>query len=380
MPTQHAVLSASSSNRWIHCPPSVRLSEHFENKSSPYAQQGTDAHTLCEYNLNKFIGNDVTDPTSTLEFYDEEMEQCAESYATFVMEEVAKAKQTTVDPIVIVEQRLDFSRYVPDGFGTGDCLVIADGTLSVIDMKYGLGILVDAYQNPQMMCYALGALELFDGIYDIQEVKMTIFQPRRENVSTYTLLKEELLQWANDVLSPVADLAFKGEGEYQCGKWCQWCPAKNSCRARADHNLKLAQYEFKPPELLSDYEIEEIIGKVDDLVSWSNDIKDYALQLALVGKQWTHHKLIEGRSTRKYSNDNDVAAAVIKAGYDPYDKKLLGVTAMTKALGKEKFNEILGEYIIKPKGKLTLVDSSDKRQAVTVNNLNEEFKPLTEEQ
>ncbi|MGC4606495.1 DUF2800 domain-containing protein [Enterococcus faecium] len=380
MPTQHAVLSASSSNRWIHCPPSVRLSEHFENKSSPYAQQGTDAHTLCEYKLNKFIGNDVTDPTSTLEFYDEEMEQCAESYATFVMEEVAKAKQTTVDPIVIVEQRLDFSRYVPDGFGTGDYLVIADGTLSVIDMKYGLGILVDAYQNPQMMCYALGALELFDGIYDIQEVKMTIFQPRRENVSTYTLLKEELLQWAKDVLSPAADLAFKGEGEYQCGKWCGFCPAKNSCRARADHNLKLAQYEFKPPELLSDDEIEEIIGKVDDLVSWSNDIKDCALKLALGGKQWTHHKLVEGRSTRKYSNDNDVAAAVIKAGYDPYDKKLLGVTAMTKALGKEKFNEILGEYIIKPKGKLTLVDGSDKRQAVTVNNLNEEFKPLTEEQ
>lgn len=178
------------------------------------------------------------------------MEQCAESYATFVMEEVAKAKQTTVDPIVIVEQRLDFSRYVPDGFGTGDCLVIADGTLSVIDMKYGLGILVDAYQNPQMMCYALGALELFDGIYDIQEVKMTTFQPRRENVSTYTLPKEELLQWANAVLSPAADLAFKGEGEYHCGKWCQWYPAKNSCRTRAEHNLKLAEYEFKPPDLL----------------------------------------------------------------------------------------------------------------------------------
>ncbi|WP_213360122.1 DUF2800 domain-containing protein [Enterococcus gallinarum] len=379
MSTQHALLSASSSNRWIHCPPSVRLSENFKNKSSEYAKQGTDAHTLCEYKLHKLLGDKVKDPTPTLEFYDDEMKQCATNYATFVMEEVAKARQTTPDPIVIVEQKLDFSRFVPDGFGTGDCLVIADGTLSVIDMKYGLGILVDAYQNPQMMCYALGALELFDGIYGIQEVKMTIFQPRRENVSTYTLPKKELLQWANDILVPAAQLAFKGEGEYQCGKWCGFCPAKNSCRARADKNLELAKYEFKRPDLLEDNEIEEILEKVDDLVSWSNDIKEYALKLALGGKQWMNHKLVEGRSTRKYSNDNDVAAAVIKAGYDPYDKKLLGVTAMTKALGKDKFDEILGDYVIKPPGKLTLVTNDDKRQALTINNVNEEFNQLTEE-
>lgn len=379
MPTQHATLSASSSNRWIHCPPSVRLSEGFENKSSPYAQQGTDAHTLCEYKLHQFLGDEGEDPRPTLEFYDEEMEKASSDYATFVMEEVAKARKTTADPIVIVEQKLDFSKFAPDGFGTGDCLVIADGTLLVIDMKYGLGILVDAYQNPQMMCYALGTLELFDGIYDIQEVKMTIFQPRRENVSTYTLSKEELYQWAEEVLMPAANLAFKGEGEFHCGKWCGFCPAKNSCRVRAKQNLELAKYEFKKPDLLEDDEIEDILEKVDDLVSWSNDIKEYALKLALGGKQWTNHKLVEGRSTRKYSNDNDVAAAVIKAGYDPYDKKLLGVTAMTKVLGKAKFNEILGDYIIKPPGKLTLVTNTDKRQAVTINNVDEEFNQLTEE-
>lgn len=173
-------------------------------------QTGTDAHTLCEYKLHKQLGDDVEDPTPTLEFYDSDMEKATTDYSTFVMEEVGKARQTTSDPIVIVEQKLDFSRFVPDGFGTGDCLVIADGTLSVIDMKYGLGILVDAYQNPQMMCYALGALELFDGIYDIQEVKMTIFQPRRENVSTYTLSKADLLQWADEILVPATQLAFKG--------------------------------------------------------------------------------------------------------------------------------------------------------------------------
>lgn len=376
MPTQHATLSASSSNRWIHCPPSVRLSEGFENKSSPYAQQGTDAHTLCEYKLHQFLGDEGDDPRPTLEFYDEEMEQASSDYATFVMEEVAKARQTTTDPIVIVEQKLDFSKFVPDGFGTGDCLVIADGTLSVIDMKYGLGILVDAYQNPQMMCYALGALELFDGIYDIQEVKMTIFQPRRENVSTYTLSKEELYQWAEEVLAPAANLAFKGEGEFQCGKWCQWCPAKNNCRARGEQNLELSKYEFKKPDLLEDDEIEEILDKVDDLVSWSNDIKEYALKLALGGKQWANHKLVEGRSIRKYSNDNDVVAAVIRAGYDPYDKKLLGVTAMTKVLGKSKFDEILGDYIIKPPGKLTLVTNTDKRQGVVIDTAEDDFSEV----
>ncbi|MFQ7655149.1 MAG: DUF2800 domain-containing protein [Enterococcus gallinarum] len=376
MPTKHAILSASSSNRWIHCPPSVRLSEGFENKSSPYAQQGTDAHTLCEYKLHQLLGGEGEDPRSTLEFYDDEMEECSESYATFVMEEVAKARQTTADPIVIVEQRLDFSRFVPEDFGTGDCLVIADGTLSVIDMKYGLGILVDAYQNPQMMCYALGALELFDGIYDIQEVQMTIFQPRRENVSSYTLSKEELYQWAEQVLAPAANLAFKGEGEFHCGKWCGFCPAKNNCPARAEQNLELAKYEFKKPDFLEDEEIEEILSKIDDLVSWSNDIKEYALKLALSGKQWANHKLVEGRSTRKYSNENDVAAAVIKAGYDPYDKKLLGVTAMTKALGKAKFDDLLSEYIIKPPGKLTLVTNSDKRQAVHIDSATDDFSEV----
>ncbi|MGH2233059.1 DUF2800 domain-containing protein, partial [Enterococcus faecalis] len=180
------------------------------------------------------------------------MEATTDAYAQYVMGELAKARQTTSDPVVIVEQRLDFSKYVPDGFGTGDCLIIADDTLSVIDMKYGLGVLVEAEGNPQMMCYALGALELFDGIYDINRVKMTIFQPRRENISTHVISKEELIKWAEEVLAPSAKTAYDGGGEFKCGKWCKFCPAKNVCRKRAEHNLELAQYEFKPPELLED--------------------------------------------------------------------------------------------------------------------------------
>ena len=205
---------------------------------------------------------------------------------------------------------------------------------------------------------------------------MTIFQPRRENVSTYTIQKEELMQWGNDVLTPAAKLAFNGEGEFQCGKWCGFCPAKYSCKARAEYNLELVKKEFREANLLSDDEIEEVLVKVDNLVSWANDIKEYALKQALNGKIWADFKLVEGRATRKYSNDNDVAAAVIKAGFNPYDKKLLGVTAMTKELGKSKFEEILGDYIIKPKGKLTLVPMSDKRKAVEIQTAADEFKNM----
>jgi hypothetical protein len=374
---KHALLSASSSSRWLHCPPSARLGEKYENKTSEYAKQGTDAHSLCEYKLQKLLGIKATAPK--LNYYDEEMEECTESYATYVMEEMAKAKGICSDPVVIIEQKLNFSRYVPEGFGTGDCLIIADGTLSVIDMKYGSGVLVDAVENPQMMCYALGALELFDGIYDIEEAKMTIFQPRRENISTYTLSKEELIKWATEVLTPASELAFKGEGEFACGKWCKFCNCKNVCRKRAEHNLEIARFEFKKPETLSDDEIEDVLSKVDDLVSWSTDVKEYALKQALTGKQWNAYKLVEGRANRKYINDEDVATAVTKAGFDPYEKKLLGITAMTSSLGKKKFEEILGGLIEKPRGKLTLVPNTDKRQAVDVTNVKDEFNEIMEE-
>lgn len=376
---KHALLSASSSSRWIHCPPSARLGEKYESKTSSFAEQGTDAHALCEYKVNKLLGKRVRNPTKKLRFYDDEMEECAESYATFVMEELNIAKEYSADPIVIVEQRLDFSRFVPEGFGTGDCLIIADDVLSVIDYKHGLGVLVDAYENPQMMCYALGALELFDGIYDINEVKMTIFQPRRENVSTYVLSKEKLYEWANNTLTPRAQLAFKGEGEFACGKWCQWCPLKNTCRKRTEYNLQLAQYEFRLPDELSDTEIEVVLSKVDDLISWAKDIKDYALVQALDGKEWSDFKLVEGRSVRKYANDEEVIQAVLDAGLDPYEKKLIGITGMTKALGKKKFEELLGGMIIKPQGKPTLVPISDKRQVITINNVKNEFTKITEE-
>ena len=364
MATKHALLSASSSDRWIHCPPSARLSETYEDKGSDYAAEGTDAHSLCEYKLKTALGMEADDPTENLSWFNQEMDDCASGYAAYVLEQVEAVKETCSDPVVLIEQRVDFSRWVEEGFGTADCIIIADGTLQVIDFKYGLGVLVSATENPQMMCYALGALELFDGIYDIDTVRMTIYQPRRDNLSTYELSKDDLHTWADDVLKPAAELAFAGDGNFLCGEWCGFCKAKNACRARADANLELAKYDFKLPPLLTDEDVEDILGKIDDLVSWASDIKEYALAQAISGKQWSGFKLVEGRSNRRYVNDAAVAAAVTEAGFDPYEQKLLGITAMQKMLGKARFDEVLSGLIEKPQGKPTLVPESDKRPAM----------------
>ncbi|EHL65428.1 DUF2800 domain-containing protein [Cloacibacillus evryensis] len=363
-PKGHAVLSASSSDRWLHCPPSARLCESYEDKGSDYAAEGTDAHALCEYKLRKALGLPAEDPTENLTWFNEEMNDCATGYAAYVLEQVEAAKQVCADPVVFIEQRVDFSRWVEGGFGTADALIIADGTLKICDYKHGLGVLVRAEENPQLMCYALGALELFDKIYDIETVSMTIYQPRRDNVSTFEMLKDDLYRWADEVLKPTAELAFAGDGNFLCGEWCGFCKAKTDCRARAEANLELARYEFKFPPLLTDEDIEDILAKVDELVSWASDIKDYALQQAISGKEWHGYKLVEGRSNRKYTNDALVAAAVESIGVDPYERKLLGVTAMQKLLGKSRFDEILAAYIEKPQGKPTLVPESDKRPAM----------------
>lgn len=300
-PKTHAILSASSSHRWLNCPPSARLCETYEDKGSDYAAEGTDAHSLCEYKLRKALGMEAIDPTEHLTWYNEEMENCAEGYASYILELAEAAKETCTDPVVLVEQRVDFSRWVEQGFGTSDAIIIADGKLHVIDYKHGLGVLVEADHNPQMMCYALGALELFDCIYDIDTVAMTVYQPRRQNVSTFEMSKDDLYRWADAVLKPTAELAFAGNGNFLCGEWCGFCKAKHECRARAEANLMLAQYDFKLPPLLEDSEIEVILSHADQLVSWVNDIKEYALQQAISGKEWTGFKLVEGRSNRRYT-------------------------------------------------------------------------------
>ena len=374
---KHAYLSASASHRWLACPPSAKLCANILDQASEYAQQGTDCHELCAYLVEKALGRDVIDPTETLTYCDAEMQNCAEEYRNYVLEQIEAAKEFCKDPQVMIEQRLDFSRWVENGFGTGDCVIVADEVLQIIDYKHGLGILVSAGDdeyggNSQMMCYALGALEVFGDIYDINQIKMTIFQPRRNNISTYTINKDDLLKWADEVLTPTAQLAYVGKGEFNAGDHCTFCKVKATCRKRAEYNLELAKYDFKMPATLDDTEIAAILEKVDEMISWGNDIKDYALQQAQSGVHFEGWKIVEGRSNRKYTDENAVVDTVKDAGFDPYEKKLLGITAMSTLLGKKKFEELLGGLIYKPPGKPTLVPESDKRPAM--NTAKDDFK------
>lgn len=368
----HALLSASAAHRWMNCPPSARLEQEFEDSSSEAAAEGTHAHALAEHKLKETLGLCTRRP---IPIYDSgEMEEYTDAYVDFILKQIALAKENCSVPAILVEQRLDFSRYVPEGFGTGDSLIVSDGLLHIVDFKYGQGIIVDADDNPQMRLYALGALELFDGIYDIQEVAMTIFQPRRENIKTSTMSKESLYKWADEVLKPIAKLAFEGKGNYRAGNWCRFCRAAIKCRARAEENLNLARYEFALPPTLTDEDIEEILGKLDGLTSWASDIKAYALSAAInQGKEWNGFKLVEGRSIRKYVDEELVAEKIKQAGYhNIYRKSLIPLTEMERLLGRKKFQETLGSLIEKPPGKPTLVPITDKRPAIQINDFKED--------
>ena len=372
---RHALLSASSSKRWLNCTPSARLEEQFGREDAgPYAEEGTAAHALAEHKVKKCLRRRSKRPVS--DYQCDEMEECTDGYASYVMEQVELAKQDCKDPVVLIEQRLDYSAYVPEGFGTGDLLIVADKTLTVIDLKYGKGVAVDAEWNPQMMLYGLGALELFDAIYDIETVRMTIYQPRLESVSTWEISVSDLMEWVETELKPKAQLAIRGEGEFHCGSWCRFCKAKNTCRARAEEYLRLAQMEFKPPALLSDEEIAEVLKVADELAKWSADVYAFATDEAIThGKKWTGFKLVEGRSNRKYTDEEEVAEAAKAAGYtDIYKKSLVGITEMEKLMGKKKFAEVLGKLVYKPQGKITLVTESDKRQEIQTATAEADFK------
>ena len=361
---KHAYLSASASERWLKCPPSAKLCAQEEDRGSPYAQQGTDAHELCQYLVEKALGRNARDPTEDLTWYNAEMQEAAEGYCAFVMDQIAEARKRCEDPLVCVEQTVDFSKWVQHGFGTADCLIVADGLLHIIDMKFGVGVLVsaggeDGTGNSQLKCYALGALDTFGDLYDIQQIRLSIYQPRRENIDSFELTKDELLDWAENVLAPTAKLAWEGEGEFEAGDHCVFCKAKAFCRKRAETNLELAKHEFADPPTLAPEEIARILPRLDQLVRWAEDIKEYALAQALNGTRYPGFKLVEGRSNRKYSNEAEVARIVTEAGYDPYEKKLLGVTAMTKQLGKKLFSELLSGLVEKPQGKPVLAPETD---------------------
>lgn len=375
---KHALLNASSAHRWLTCPPLPRLENFFEKEVSEVANEGTDAHRLSEYKLRKVLGEKVRKPK--LKYFDKDMDSYTDDYVNYIVETIENIKKSTKDPIVLIEQRLDFSNYVPDGFGTGDCIIIADKILHIIDLKYGRGVEVSAEENPQMMLYALGALNIYDALYDIDEVVMNIFQPRKYNISSSKKSVRELKNWADTVLKEKAELAFNGLGVVTYGPWCQFSNCNVVLRARKDYHDKLMRFQLCSPHLLNDAEIEEVLEHIDDLVKWASEIKEYATKITIENdKEWSNYKLVEGRSIRKIKDEERVAEILKENGYnDIYRTSLITLTELQKLLGKDKFNELLGDYIVKPEGKPTLVLKSNKRKEIVKHDVNKEFK-VTEE-
>lgn len=372
MPTKHARLSASSAFRWINCPGSVALSDQCPAPaSSSYADEGTLAHAIGELKL-RFVNGELTKrqlnakmkPLLQSEYYCGEMEEATDYYAEAVIEALEAAGD---DAELMIEQQFRLDRWVPEGFGTSDAVVIGGGVILVIDLKYGKGITVDARNNPQLRLYGLGAANLFDSLYDFDTVRMTIIQPRLDHISTEELPLSELLAWAEDEVQPRARMAMDGTDYTAVGDWCRFCPAKAVCRKRAEYNLSIAKDDFRKPPLLSDEEIGEVLRRADELQHWVKDVGDYAFEQALAGKQYNGWKLVEGRSVRKYADDLKVAEALKAAGYDEamlYERKLYGISAMEKIVGKKRLTETLGDLIIKPAGQPVLVPESDKREAI----------------
>lgn len=372
MPETHARLSASGAHRWMACTPSVALEERFPDKGSEYAAEGTLAHSMAEL-IIRYNNGEITKKTFSTrmnkirkdELYSKEMEDYIVEYTQTVWEIFNEVKAECPDAQLLPEQRLDFSEYVPDGFGTGDVVIIADDMVQVIDLKYGKGVGVSAVGNPQLRLYGIGAYLEHSMLYDIQRVKETIIQPRLENVSTEELTVEELMEWADTEVRPKAELAIAGEGEFVPGDHCRFCKAKAVCRARTDENLALMKMDFRDPDILEEWEIGEVLQRAEELNDWAKDVKDYAFDQALNhGVKFEGWKLVEGRSNRKYLDEDKVKEALIEAGYSQdkiTETKILGITAMEKEIGKKSFGEILSELVVKPEGKPVLVPETDKR-------------------
>ena len=374
MPKKHAALPPSSAERWKNCPGSVKLSKQFpQDTTSAYAEEGTVAHAVAEAKL-RYANGEITKAQYTRklnaikkaksEYWCGEMDEATEFYASSVIEILNGAGEGAE---LLVEQHFGLDEWVPEGFGTSDAVIIGDGMIEVIDLKYGKGVKVDAVGNSQLRLYGLGASGLFDGIYEFDRVRMTIIQPRLDHISTEELSLEELRRWAAEEIRPAAQEAMSGSDRTKCGDWCQFCPAKAVCRTRAEYCLELAKDEFKAPPLLTAEEIGEVLKRADAIKRWAADIADYALEQALAGEHYDGWKLVEGRSNRKYADETKVVDALKKEGFDEamlYERKLLGITAMEKLVGKKKFSATLGDLIVKPAGKPVLVPESDKREAI----------------
>lgn len=385
----HALLSASGASRWLNCTPSAKLEEEFGDKSvsSSYAAEGTLAHELAELYLRKDVLENISDEDferslediMANELFNDEMLEVVPIYTDYCEDQYIEAKKNNEYAIIEIEQKLDLTEYVPESFGTADTIIISDGLMEVIDLKYGKGIPVYADWNKQLMLYALGALRKYDTMYDINEVLVTICQPRINNISSWQISVEELLRWAEEYLVPTAELAFNGEGELNAGDWCRFCAVRNRCRKLYEQQLEIAKHEFAEPQLLSDDEIADIVQRTPKLIEWANSIAEYANKKAIEeNKQWPGLKLVEGRSRRKWI-DEDKALEIIFEQFPELDEadvtttKINGITAIEKLVGRKKFIEKLKDVVVTTQGKPTLVPLQDKRPAMGIQQAQLDF-------
>lgn len=380
---QHALLSPSAAHRWINCAAAPRLEAGVEDSGSPYAAEGTLAHAYCAKKLKEFLDLPTEEEVAEIkslhdEYHSGEMDEYTDTYKVIVLEKFNGAKAKTADAQLLVETRLDFGEYVPEAFGTADAIIIADGVMEVIDFKYGKGVHVEAKDNPQMMIYALGAFDKFSFDYRIERVRMTIVQPRIDNLSEWEISISDLLQWANNVLTPAAKKAYTENGEQVPGKWCQFCKVKSSCKALAQKCIATVQ-KSQDPRLLKPEELaKDVLPELATVKTWLAGVEDYALEQALAGVKLPGWKVVEGRSNRKITDPDGAAAALNKAGYKTTEiykpQELKTITELEKLAGKKQFNAICGEYIEKPQGKPTLAPESDKRPVF--NSVAEDFKDI----
>ena len=362
----HAILSASASKRWLSCPPSARLERKFPDKAGEAAREGTLAHALAEAQIRHYLG-EITDEEEALRIeairdnalYAPEMDEYISEYVDLCIEKINAAQG-----LALVEERLDFSRWVKHGFGTGDMVILGDGALEIVDLKYGKGVPVPAEGNPQMQLYALGAIEQYGCIYDFDHVRMSIFQPRNGGLSTHLVSVDDLLAWGEEI-KPIAELAYAGRGEFQAGDHCRFCKAAPQCKALSEYNMEIAKLEFQDADLLTDEEVSLVLSRVDGLVRYAEKIKAFALNEALKGHKWPGYKVVEGRSNRRITDEVQAAKLLRKAGYgdDMIYKpiEMQTITNLEKLITKKKFTMLLGGIVEKPPGKPTLVPEDDKR-------------------
>lgn len=384
----HALLSASGASRWLNCTPSARLEEEFgKEEASVYAAEGTLAHEFAELIIRHTILKELSQAAFEARYYEllendlytDDMLDYVYQYVDYVKDELVASSIDTKDAVLIIEEKVDLRQWIPESFGSCDAIIIADGTMKVMDLKYGKGVPVSAIGNKQLMLYALGAYDKYSIMYDIVNIDLHIVQPRINNINSWSVEADELLNWAENTVIPAAKLAFNGQGQLKAGEWCKFCKVKARCRELYKANIELAKYDFaSPQDLLTDDEIADIIDKVPRLVEWANSVLAYATEEAVEnGKVWPGHKLVAGRSTRKFTNEIDVANALIKEGFERdaiFDTKLKSLTALERVTGKKAFEALLGSYVVKSEGKPTLVPLSDKRPAIGAEDAINDFK------